>query len=503
MEAFSKFFGFNEDPFKRTPDVEFYYPTKIHQDALDTLQYSLESDEPFAVLVGEPGTGKTITIRKFISELPENIVVAYILFPNLSPSELFIAILEDFKVKASLDMNKNLLFSKFRDFLVDIKAQGKKAVIIIDEAQNLPSETLEELRILSNLETQKEKLIKIILAGQPELTQKLDSDNLRQLKQRITLYSYLSNIPESEIKNYINSHLIKAGRSSIRIQSSVVRRIAKITKGNPRLINTLMERTMIAAFLDNTYTITEEHLDSAIASVNTIISTIKRKKDMKNIKIASIAIIATICTIGAFMAVSFFGGKFYYQSQAVQNIAQAEQTQIPTESYNKQEPKTENNIITEEVETYNEPELTENITPNTISQEEEQVAVASNADLTTTSTTNNNFPFITAKEESSPVETEIATNTETNTTNDYAYNDYNSYEKEVDDTNVILPGTRIEILANSLNVRESPEMNALKISSVLKGQQFYVLADNPDWIKIRINANLNGWVYKRHTRVVE
>ncbi len=108
MRTFTEFFGFYQDPFKRTPDVDFYYPTQMHIEALDTLQYLIHSDEPFAVLTGEPGTGKTITIKKFINELPSNIVSAYILFPNLTPEELFMAILEDLKKRLLLLMRHKI-----------------------------------------------------------------------------------------------------------------------------------------------------------------------------------------------------------------------------------------------------------------------------------------------------------------------------------------------------------------------------------------------------------
>ena len=301
MRTFTEFFGFYQDPFKRTPDVEFYYPTQMHVDALDTLQYLIHSDEPFAVLTGEPGTGKTITIKKFINELPANIVSAYILFPNLTPEELFMAILEDFNIHVDKTLTKNALFARLRDFLIEIGSQGKKAVIIIDEAQNLPNETLEELRLLSNLETEKDKLLKIILAGQPELDEKLNEESLRQLKQRVTLYVKLDNIKQEDIKNYIYSHLEKAGKSYVKIHSGVVRRIAKITKGNPRLINTLMERTIIAAFLDNSHTITENHLISALSSVNNVMATAHKRKSGKAKPFVMIAVIACLAVLVGFL----------------------------------------------------------------------------------------------------------------------------------------------------------------------------------------------------------
>lgn len=457
MKTFSEFFGFREEPFKRTPDVDFYYPTAMHQEALDTLTYMLESDEPFAVIIGEPGTGKTMTVRKFISELPKNTVVAYILFPNLTPSELFMAILEDFNVKADEDISKNALFSKFRDFLIGIKEQGKKAVIIIDEAQNLPSETLEELRILSNLETEKEKLLKIVLAGQPELSVKLNSDELRQLKQRITLYSYLSNIDESEIKNYINSHLIKAGRSPVRVHSGVARKIARITRGNPRLVNTLMERAMIAAFLDNSYTVKEDHLTSAIASVNTIMSTIRRKRSAKYLKIGGTAAALALCAIGGFIFVENNYKKPPLVPQSTEQVAT-----IIAEPERQETPAVAEQPLKEETpaETQVAPAKSEQAA---VAAETQREPVISN---TVESVTEETPPVVVPEEKTQEV---------------------------------VIPKPIIIITASSLNVRMLPAMDAPKITSVGRGEEFIVIEDAPLWVKIDIGSGKSGWVYKQHT----
>lgn len=492
MKTFSEFFGFREDPFKRTPDIDFYYPTKMHQEALDTLTYMLESDEPFAVIVGEPGTGKTITLRKFISELPENTAVAYILFPSLTPAELFMAILEDFNVKSDPDMSKNALFSKFRDFLIGIKEQGKKAVIIIDEAQNLPPDTLEELRILSNLETEKEKLLKIVLAGQPELSAKLDSDELRQLKQRITLYSYLSNIDESEIKNYINSHLIKAGRSSIRVHGGVVRKIARITKGNPRLVNTLMERAMIAAFLDNSYTITEDHLTSAIASVNTIMSTIRRKRSMKYLKTGGIAAALALCAAGGFILFSTMDGKKEMPPVAA-ITAQAERPALAETAEPGRVAETPVYEPSVAAETASETQTA----PAKNAEEPDETTVLAGAggeDIPP-------VPEITEPEESEAPSIIPGILEVPGENAQQAFQGEKAPETEEADE-AMLPGAIIAIKATSLNVRELPTIESPRISSVTRGQEFTVLADSPYWVKINLGSDRSGWVYKQHVSVI-
>ncbi|SNZ02424.1 general secretion pathway protein A [Persephonella hydrogeniphila] len=268
MADYIEFFGFNDNPFRITPDIDFFFMSSVHQEALASLEFLLESEEGFAVIIGEPGTGKTITIRKFISQLPENVEYAYILFPNLSPEEMFRAVLEDFGIKIPDNATKNKLFSLLREFLIKKKNEGKKIFIVVDEAQNLPVETLEELRILSNLETEKEKLLQIILLGQPELEKKLNSPELRQLRQRITVLTHLRNLSKNEMIDYINYRLAKAGNSTIRISPSAYNLIYKYSEGNVRLINLIMERALMSAFVKNRHSVDKENIKEAVNSLN-------------------------------------------------------------------------------------------------------------------------------------------------------------------------------------------------------------------------------------------
>jgi general secretion pathway protein A len=265
--SYIDFFEFKEHPFRITPDVAFFFTSETHTEAIESLKYFSESNEGFLVLIGEPGTGKTITTRKFLNELPENIEYAYILFPSLEPEDMFKAVLEDFGYEVDGKVSKNTLFSGFRDFLTEKNAQGKKILLVIDEAQNLPVKTLEELRILSNLETEKEKLIQFILCGQPELDRKLDSDDLRQLKQRITLHSKLTYFEQYEMEKYVAFRLSKAGFIGQYPDKKFYKKLHKITEGNPRLVNLVMERALMAAFVQHSKMLSNEHLDSASASL--------------------------------------------------------------------------------------------------------------------------------------------------------------------------------------------------------------------------------------------
>lgn len=493
MKTFTEFFGFYQDPFKRTPDVDFYYPTQMHIDALDTLQYLIHSNEPFAVLTGEPGTGKTITIKKFINELPVNIVSAYILFPNLTPEELFMAILEDFDIHVDKSLTKNALFAKLRDFLIEIGSEGKKAVIIIDEAQNLPNETLEELRLLSNLETEKDKLLKIILAGQPELDEKLNEESLRQLKQRVTLYVKLDNIKQEDIKNYIYSHLEKAGKSYVKIHSGVVKRIAKITKGNPRLINTLMERTIIAAFLDNSHTITENHLISALSSVNNVMATVHKRNGGKAKPFIITAVIVCLAVLAGFLGVDKILNLTAEEPAAqvavntytqqvetpVQVPVQVEQQEAPAENY------TDNTAEVVENNTDTEP-----YNPDTVNNTEQNMADNMNMDQQAdTMQTAQTEPYIPETPVEEPAVNYIPQVTEQPVIEEPAP--------------VVNKPKDVYILANSLNVRAIPSLESARVAAAKVGQKYEYVSENEEWVEIRLSPTLTGWVFKQYVSISE
>jgi len=301
MSNFIEFFGFTDNPFNITPDVDFFFMSSVHQEALASLEYLLETEEGFAVITGEPGTGKTITIKKFLSQIPENVEYAYILFPNLSPEEMFKAILEDFGIQIPENVSKNRLFSLLRDFLIQKKKEGKKVFVIVDEAQNLPVETLEELRLLSNLETDKEKLLQIILLGQPELERKLNLPQLRQLKQRITVMYRLHNLNKNEMIDYINYRLARAGNSTVRISPKAYSAVYDFSRGNLRLINQLMERSLMSAFVKNKHRIDKHEVNEAAASLG-----FERGKTLNPVALAGAIILVLVIGIGSIL---YFGLK--------------------------------------------------------------------------------------------------------------------------------------------------------------------------------------------------
>lgn len=264
-----EFFALKEDPFRLTPDPYYFYPSESHNEALSSLNYMIEQKEGFFLVTGECGTGKTTLLNTFLNtnKWKDRTAIAMVLTPRLSPEEFLLTVLEDLDVKIR-NTNKNEIIKAFRDFLIDNSMLGKRVVIIVDEAQNLPDETLEELRLLSNLETEKEKLIQIVLVGQPELRKRLLREELKQLSQRITVRAELRPLTGVEISDYIGYRLIKAGKGSVSFDEKSKKLILKLSKGVPRLVNLISSRAMMAAYLDTCQVIRKRHVTYAIKHVS-------------------------------------------------------------------------------------------------------------------------------------------------------------------------------------------------------------------------------------------
>jgi type II secretory pathway predicted ATPase ExeA len=262
MDDYLSFFNLTEDPYRLTPDPHFFYPSAEHKDALFSLDYAMEKKEGFSLIVGEPGTGKSTVLRTFIEKWKDKAEIALIMTPRLSPEEFLQAVLEDLNVPIDRH-NKNEMIKAFRDILIEHSLSDKRVIIIVDEAQNLPLDTLEELRLLSNLETEKEKLLQIMLVGQPELKKKLLSESLTQLDQRIAVKTTLQPLSAAETQDYINFRLRKAGKGSVIFEDNAVKTIYKLSKGIPRLINLLSSRSLMAAYIEGSNFITRKHVDYA------------------------------------------------------------------------------------------------------------------------------------------------------------------------------------------------------------------------------------------------
>ncbi|MEK7238650.1 MAG: AAA family ATPase, partial [Nitrospirota bacterium] len=260
------FFGFKEDPFKLTPDPAYFYPSSSHNEGLLLMDYSIQQKEGFLLIIGDPGTGKTTLLNVFLEKWKLKAETAIILTPRLSPEEFLISVVDDLNINLE-NRNKNEIIKALRDFMIKKSIEDKRIVIVVDEAQNLPDETLEELRLLSNLETDKDKLIQIILTGQPELESKLMTERLRQLNQRITTRIHLKRFNPEETLDYINYRLIKAGKRNLTIDKKAGKLAHKLSNGVPRLINMLISRALMAAYLEESNIISQRHITHAVKSL--------------------------------------------------------------------------------------------------------------------------------------------------------------------------------------------------------------------------------------------
>ncbi|MFA5118241.1 MAG: AAA family ATPase [Candidatus Omnitrophota bacterium] len=249
---YCKFYGLRERPFNVTSDPSFFFLSKEHKEAFSHLLYGVSQRKGISVITGEIGTGKTTLCRFFLDKLGDRVKTAFILNPSLSELQLLEAIINDFGLKAR---NKTKLgfISELNKFLLSQVKLDNNVVLIIDEAQNLKPSQLEQIRLLSNLETEKDKLIQIILVGQPELNQKLNLYELRQLRQRIMVRYHIIPLDALETRNYIMHRLNISGHDGgIVFTDDAVRSITEFSAGTPRLINILCDRALLAGFVAET-----------------------------------------------------------------------------------------------------------------------------------------------------------------------------------------------------------------------------------------------------------
>ena len=264
------FYGLSEPPFSITPDPQFLFMAKTHQNALDKITYGIESRMGFIVLTGETGTGKTTICRFILDQIGERAKSVYIINPSLSGRELISSILDDLGISYSETMSKKEMIGCLNGYLLSGQAR-LPLVIIIDDAQTMPVEALEELRLLSNLESDKEKYIQMVLAGQPELMALLSRPELRQLKQRVAVKCHLEYLTREETGQYILRRMISAGDNGrVRFTPEAIRRIHKISKGIPRLVNKVCDYMLIAGYVSNSFTIFFRQVKMALADIEAL-----------------------------------------------------------------------------------------------------------------------------------------------------------------------------------------------------------------------------------------
>ena len=264
------YFGLDENPFAITPDPRYLYLSKRHREALAHLLFGIGAGGGFVQLTGEIGMGKTTLCRGLLEQLPDNVDVALILNPRVTALELVASICDELQVSYPQDTTSlKILIDALNEYLLDAHARGRRTVLIIDEAQNLSTEVLEQVRLLTNLETTKQKLLQIILIGQPELKLLLEREDLRQLAQRITARYHLSALAAEETGAYIQHRLHVAGMKGTLFSRVAVRRVHRLSGGIPRLINVICDRAMLGAYAADTQRITQSMVRKAAREVFT------------------------------------------------------------------------------------------------------------------------------------------------------------------------------------------------------------------------------------------
>ncbi len=266
MTMYRNHFGLREMPFGITPDTSFAYACNTHQEALNTLLVAVKNGEGFIKIIGEVGTGKTLLCRRFLAAIDQSHVSAYIPNPYLEPRTLLLAFAEELRVALPKDADQHQLLKELTRGLLNFARQGKTVVLCLDEAQAMPIETLEALRLLTNLETEKRKLIQVVLFGQPELDQKLEGESVRQLRQRITFQYRLTALERGEVDQYIAHRLRVAGyRGNRMFTRPAARLVHRWSGGVPRLINIIAHKAMMLAYGEGSQQVLPLHVRQAAA----------------------------------------------------------------------------------------------------------------------------------------------------------------------------------------------------------------------------------------------
>jgi type II secretory pathway predicted ATPase ExeA len=285
-----EYFGLNQPPFKITPDTSLFFPGGNRGAVLQALIYAITEGEGIVKVVGEVGSGKTMLCRMLEVELPENVEVVYLANPSLSPENILHAIAFELKLNVTETDNRLKVMNELQNYLVDRHADNRQIVVFVEEAQGMPIATLEEIRLLSNLETTQHKLLQIVLFGQPELDEKIATREIRQLKERITYSFQLAPFKGNDVKDYLNSRMRTCGyRSEDVFSASAVSVITKYSKGLLRRINILADKSLLAAYATNTHKVTASHVKTAARDSEFL----KKRTFMKPVMAALVLLVLT------------------------------------------------------------------------------------------------------------------------------------------------------------------------------------------------------------------
>lgn len=265
---YAEYFDLKEPPFSIAPDPRYLYLSEQHREALAHLLYGINSDGGFVLLTGEVGTGKTTVCRCLLGQIPENTDIAFVLNPKLTPEELLATICDELGIRYPEGNTSSKVFvDLINTYLLDAYARGRRTVLVIEEAQNLSAEVLEQIRLLTNLETNQHKLLQIIMLGQPELNNKLSQPELQQLEQRITARYHLHSLSKKEVAAYVNHRLSVAGARNQLFPDSTSGELFHLSRGIPRLINVLCDRALLGAYVQGRSRVDKKTLAKAAREI--------------------------------------------------------------------------------------------------------------------------------------------------------------------------------------------------------------------------------------------
>lgn len=291
-----KHFGLKETPFRLTPDTAYFCNYASHQEALNVLLVALSSGEGFIKVTGEVGTGKTLICRKLLNILGEQYVTLYVPNPFLFPSGLLMAIAEELGLAVDRYDGMYLLFKRIGEQLIALRQEGKQVVLCLDEAQAMPDSSLECLRLLTNLETEKQKLLQVVLFAQPELDQRLARHAYRQFNQRITFSYELHALNRHCVDAYVNHRLHSAGYTGKRLFTpAALRQLHRASRGIPRLVNILGHKALLAAYGRGADRVTREHLRQAVTDTESLRIHLPRRRG--RVAVAAAAALVLLGTV--------------------------------------------------------------------------------------------------------------------------------------------------------------------------------------------------------------
>lgn len=269
-------FGMRELPFSLTPNTSFYFGLPSHNEAMQVLMTALQTGEGFIKVTGEVGTGKTLLCRKLLNEMPDAFEVAYLPNPSLSPGEIRFALASELGIKNISKINQQQLTQKIQLKLLELNQKGKGVVLVVDEAQTIPWESFETMRLFTNLETESRKLVQVVMFGQPELDEMLASSRLRQLRQRITFSYKLRSLNKEELAAYVNHRLATAGYQGASVFSpAALTALYKYSMGIPRLANIICHKALMLAYGEGQHSVSRKQIGLAAKDTDGVVANSK------------------------------------------------------------------------------------------------------------------------------------------------------------------------------------------------------------------------------------